>query len=65
MNMVRFNLYIRQYCSFTYFLSLLCCIAYYAQVAGLHYGVSLSDNGFEVSLAFSSFTPHAFACLLR
>ncbi|KAL0720420.1 hypothetical protein Bca4012_035019 [Brassica carinata] len=24
--------------------------AYYAQVAGLHYGVSLSDNGFELTL---------------
>ncbi|KAG7561203.1 Metalloenzyme LuxS/M16 peptidase-like [Arabidopsis thaliana x Arabidopsis arenosa] len=24
--------------------------AYYAQVAGLHYGLSLSDNGFELSL---------------
>ncbi|ANM65019.1 zinc-metallopeptidase, peroxisomal protein [Arabidopsis thaliana] len=29
---------------------LLCVSSYYAQVAGLHYRLSLSDNGFELSL---------------
>lgn len=69
MNMVTSNLYIPQYSSFhescTLTLCLFYVVAYYAQVAGLHYGVSLSDNGFEVSFAFTSYIPHASACRLR